>query len=263
MRDNTVQSVVRAIDILNFIAKHPTGVGVTAVSDALGLHKSTVSRLISTLESTGAINRTNNRADVQLSSSFLAQLNNPSQQERLITLALPFLQSLSEEVGEDSGLAVPEGDQAHYIKQVSVDREIQVRDWTGYRFPFHTVSAGKLFLAYRSQSEQEAYIAQPLAAYTKNTLTNPDELRRSLQEVKASGASWIFDEFAEGLNAVAAPIYDANDELIAALCLYAPSFRFPKPGKHEEVLTLIKHKADELSTHLKIKGFPHDSTNRR
>ena len=187
MRDNTVQSVVRAMEILNFIAKHPAGVGVTAVADALGLHKSTVSRLISTLESTGVLSRTNNRADVQISPEFVDQLVNPSQQERLILLAHPFLQALSDAVGEDSGLAVPEGDQAHYIIQVSVNREIQVRDWTGYRFPLHTVSAGKLFLAYRTPEEQSRYIAQPLAAYTQNTLTNPDELRQSLLDVKANG----------------------------------------------------------------------------
>ena len=258
MRDNIVQSVVRAMEILNFIAKHPSGVGVTAVADALSLHKSTVSRLISTLESTGTLSRTNNRADVQISPNFVSQLVNPSQQERLILLANPFLQALSDAVGEDSGLAVPEGDQAHYISQVSVNREIQVRDWTGYRFPLHTVSAGKLFLAYRTPEEQARYIAQPLAAYTQNTLTNPDKLRQSLDEVKETAVSWIFDEFAEGLNAVAAPIFDANDQLIAALCLYAPSFRFPKPGKQADVISLIKQKADELSQLLRTKGFPHD-----
>ncbi|MEM7331237.1 MAG: IclR family transcriptional regulator [Chloroflexota bacterium] len=247
MRDNTVQSVVRAIDILNFIAKHPSGVGVTAVADALSLHKSTVSRLVSTLEKSGAISRTNNRADVQISPNFINTLVNLSQQEQLILLAQPFLQTLSKAAGEDSGLAVPERDQAHYIHQVSVDRVIQVRDWTGYRFPLHTVSAGKLFLAYRTPAEQKRYISQPLAAYTENTLTQPDALHRSLQEVKASGVSWIFDEFSEGLNAVAAPIFDAKHELVAALCLYAPSFRFPKPGKHDEIISLIKQKADEFS----------------
>ena len=262
MRDNIVRSVVRAIDILKFVAKHPTGIGVTAISDALRLHKSTVSRLLSTLEITGAIVRTDNRSDVQIAPSFTAQFIDPSQQESLILMARPFLQALSDAVGEDSGLAILDGNQALYIDQVTLDREIQVRDWTDSRFPLHTVSAGKLFLANRTTAEQAHYFAQPLAAFTKNTLTQPEALRRSIHEAKQTGVSWIFDEFSEGLNAVAAPVFDANDDLIAALCLYAPSFRFPKSGKRSQVITLIKAKAADLSTHLKLKGFPHDSTNK-
>lgn len=249
MRDNRVQSVTRAVGLLKLIANYPQGVGVAELARQTELHKSTVSRLVMTLEAAGALMRTTHRSDVKIEPTFanlFIAFNSPN---TLITLARPFLRELSLQFGEATGLAIPDGEQAVYIDQVSPDTTIQVRDWTGFRFPLHTVSAGKLFLAFSSEEEQARYLAQPLAAYTPNTVTDPSLLEQSLQEIRTSGVSWIFEEFADGLSAVAAPVFDPAGSIISALSLYGPSYRFPA-NKTEQINALIKTFAEQCTAQL-------------
>ena len=246
----TVEAVVRAFDILNTISVHPNGIGITEIARQTNLHKSTVARLLATLEQIQVVERLPNSSKVQVCAAFTANLIQASNPQTLISLARPYLVELSRLTAEDAGLAVPDGDQAYYVAQVSSDQVVQVRDWTGSRFPLHTVSAGKLFLAHRSEAEQTLYLAQPLATYTKNTITNPDELRHSLSEIRRSGVSWIFDEFAEGLSAVAAPIFGRAGEVVAALSIYGPSYRFPDPKKQEMITQHLQEKSQHLTQRL-------------
>ncbi|MEM7344535.1 MAG: IclR family transcriptional regulator [Chloroflexota bacterium] len=245
-----VEAVVRAFDILNTVAAHPQGIGITEISRQTNLHKSTVARLVATLEGINVVERAPNSTKVQLCGTFTENLVHVTHPQTLITLARPYLVALSRALGEDAGLVIPDGDLAFYVDQVSVDQAVQVQDWTGSRFPLHTVSAGKLFLAHRPVKEQESYLAQPLAAYTKNTMTDPNQLRASLAEIRQSGVSWIFDEFAGGLSAVAAPILNDNGVIIGALSIYGPSYRFPDPDKQATITALIKEKSAQLTKYL-------------
>ena len=235
MRDNKVQSVTRAIQLLALIADHKTGITIGQLAERTGLHKSTVSRLVMTLEAAGVLQRPESRSTLQIAPQFAQRLATHTQPTTLRRIARPFLEELSRHFGEASGLVVPEHDQAVYVDQVSPNNAIQVRDWIGSRFPLHTISPGKLFLAHRSPAEQDRYLSLPLAAYTPNTTTDPDQLRQSFREIKESGVSWIHAEFADGLCGVAAPIFDHTDEVIASLVVFAPSFRFPDSQKVEAI----------------------------
>ena len=235
MRDNKVQSVTRAIELIGLIADHSQGVTVGRLADLSNLHKSTVSRLVMTLESAGAIYRPDKRSAVRIAPEFAKRFTHLNTPDNLLAIARPLLEEMSTHFGEATGLVLPEDDQAVYVEQVSPNNAIQVKDWTGARFPLHTIAPGKLFLAYRSRTEQDRYLSQPLSSYTKNTTTDPNQLRQTFKEIRESGVSWIFDEFADGLSAVAAPIFDNKNEVIAALALFAPSYRFPEPAKIEEI----------------------------
>lgn len=250
MRDSKVQSVTRAIELLKLIADHPSGVSGTELARLTSLHTSTVSRLIITLEASEVIQRVDGQASVQINPLFASRFITSDIPNTLIHIARPFLEALSHELGEASSVVISEGDQAVYLEQVSPNSAIQVRDWTGSRFPLHTVSAGKLLLAFRSPNEQNAYLSQPLAAYTQNTDTNPDHLRQSLAEISRTGLSWVFDEFTDGISGVAAPIYNRDDEVVAALNLYGPSFRFPNKQNIETINRLITEYADRCSKQL-------------
>lgn len=239
MRDNKVQSVTRAIELICLIAENPQGISVGRLAALTNLHKSTVSRLVMTLEATGAIYRPNKRSAVQISPKFAKRFSQHRSPSNLRTTARPFLMEMSNHFGEATGLVIPENDQAVYIDQVTPNNAIQVRDWIGSRFPLHTISPGKLFLAHRSKAEQDRYLALPLAAYTTNTVISPDELRQAFEEIKAIGVSWIHDEFTDGLSGVAAPIIGTGDEVIAALVLFAPSYRFPGEQNIEEINRLM------------------------
>lgn len=239
MRDNKVQSVTRAIQLMTLIAEQPMGVTVGRLSAQSGLHKSTVSRLILTLEAAGAVKRLNNQATLHIDPIFAEQFAPHHQSINLRTIAKPYVAALSEHFDEAAALALPEADLVVLVDQVSPDLAIQVKDWSGSRYPLHTASAGKLFLAYRSAEEQQRYLSQPLAAYTQNTVTDPAQLRRSFAEIRSTGVSWIFNEFADDLTGVAAPLFDQQQSIVAALVVYAPSYRFPANPNQLEAINMM------------------------
>ncbi|MEM7115276.1 MAG: IclR family transcriptional regulator [Chloroflexota bacterium] len=250
MRDNRVQSVTRAIELLKQICSQSQGIGIADLARQADLHKSTVSRLIRTLEAAGAVQRIGKRSIVQIQPDFARRFLPLHHPNTLVAIIRPFLHELSLQFGEAAGLAVPDGDQALYLDQVSPDTIIQVRDWTGSRIPLHAVAPGKLFLAYQPPEAQEKYLAQPLASYTPQTLTDSAQLRAALQEIRESGISWIFNEYAQELTAVAAPIFDQQEAVIAALVLFAPSYRFPKPDQTDQINTAMRTYAAKCTAQL-------------
>ncbi len=250
MRDNRIQSVSRAIELLTLIGEHPAGISIGNLTRLSGLHKSTVSRQVLTLIESGAVRRAADQIRVQIDPRFTQRFFAPTNTQTLITTIRPFLELLSRDCGEATGLSIPEVDQVRYIDQVSPDNAVRVRDWTGARFTLHSVAPGKLFLAHRSKEEQDHYLRQPLARYTDNTVVEPNAIRNSFRAIHMEGVSWITDEFTEGISAVAAPIFDQQDTLVAAIAIFGPSFRFPAPGSIESINTLIRDYAERCSKQL-------------
>ncbi|HEX9923524.1 MAG TPA: helix-turn-helix domain-containing protein, partial [Anaerolineae bacterium] len=130
-----VQSIKRAFAILQAVAEHPDGIGVTALADEVGLHKSTVSRLLSTLEGLEAVKRRPQAEGFAIGDGILALISQMPYPRQLMALVRPYLLELAEATGESVGLSVPDGDDVHYIDQVQSEHHVQVRDWTGQRFP--------------------------------------------------------------------------------------------------------------------------------
>jgi DNA-binding IclR family transcriptional regulator len=234
---STVQSIERAFSILDAVAKADEGLSVSEAARQLGLPKSTVSRLIITLELLGAVERLKNER-VRIGQRLFNMTSSTPLSKRLQSLARPYLESLAASIGEDAALVIPEGNEAHFIDQVSGGQVIQVQDWTGSKFPMHTLTAGKLFLAFQAREKLEAYLKQPLSALTRKTVTDPDTLVEQLQTVAKQGYCWSYGEFADDLNAVSSPIF-AQNKIIACLTLYGPSFRFPAQNQAAITDTIV------------------------
>jgi len=242
-----VQAVVRAFDILKLIARHPQGIGVTDIARQTNLHKSTVSRLISTLESVAAVERVPQGVEYQIKPDFLTFFIQAGTPQSLLALARPYMLELSAATGEDVGLAVPDGDQALFIDQIQHNHAVQVRDWTGSRLALHLTAAGKVLLAHASETVRQAYLAQPLVANTAHTHTDPHHLAEALSQVQQQGYAWIFEEFVVGLNAVAVPIFNQQGTVVAAISIYGPSFRFPPPELQSHINHLIINTGQKLT----------------
>jgi DNA-binding IclR family transcriptional regulator len=248
----TVQSIIRAFDILKIIAvAHPQGIGVTQIARQVGLHKSTVSRLLATLESVGVVDRAPEGTDFVVGHDLLTLLAPSGFPDNLIALARPHLLALNAATSEDAGLAILEGELALYIDQVSSDPVVQVKDWTGYRFPLHVVSAGKALLAFQPPDFISRYLAKPLEIYTTRTLANPTDLQSALTATQQGGLDWSLGEFDETLNAVAAPILAPNGFALAAITVYGPAFRFPPTHRQEEISQLLLEKCRLLAKQVK------------
>ena len=150
-----VQSLERAFAILDEVAQRPAG--VTSIAERVRLPKSTVARLLATLEDVDAVERFDGvRWRI---GPGVAALTAPGSPERnLIAIAHPFLVDLVGELGEDAGLGLPDGNEVHYVDQVESDNPVQVRDWTGTRAPMHAVPSGLVLLAEWPEDALDAYL---------------------------------------------------------------------------------------------------------
>jgi IclR family transcriptional regulator, KDG regulon repressor len=231
-----VQSIERAFAVLDAVAARPAG--VTALAGRVGLPKSTAARLLASLEALGAVERIAGRR-WRVGPRVAALAGTVSPAHSLAALARPELVRLVSTLGEDAGLGLPDGYEVLYVEQVESDHPVQVRDWAGTRVPMHAVPSGLVLLADWPPSAIDGYVAHGLASFTPKTIVDPAELRTRLQEVRRNGYAWGLEEFADGINSVAAPVRDARGNTVAAVHVHGPAYRFPPDGSAEVVTRAV------------------------
>ncbi len=245
-----VQSVERAFAILEEIANHNSGIGVTKIARNVDLPKSTVSRLLSTLECVKAVERLADNDGFQIGEGILNLAASTPYPRQLISIARPYLLELAEVTGETVNLCLPDGDQVHYIDQVDSQYHLQIQDWTGYRFPLHVTSNGKIFLAYWSEEALAQYVSRPLQSYATKTITTPEVLRQELAQIRSQGYAWAKGESEEEIVGIAAPVQDKTGQVIASVCAGGPAFRFPPEGKWAEMSALVVEIGQKISARI-------------
>ncbi len=232
----TVQSIERAFAVLRALV--PGAAGVTQIAERVDLPKSTVSRLLATLEELGVVEQVAAGGGYRIGTG-MAEIAAAARPDRsILAAARPQLLELSRRTGEAAGVSVPDGADMLYLGQVNPDTELQVRDWTGTRIPMHAVPSGQVVLAALDGPDLDAYLASPLARFTDATLVDPDRLRARLAEVRRLGYAVAVDEFAGGLSSVAAPVRDHTGRVVGALHVYGPTYRFGtggEPGKADDL----------------------------
>jgi len=240
-----VQSIERAFRVLTALTDGP--VGVTAIAEEARLPKSTVARLLRALETEGAVEQVPRDGRYRLGPRVEDLASGVRPTRSLISIARPHLGDLAAATGEAAGLSVPDGREAHYVDQVDTPNPISVRDWTGTRLPMHAVSSGQVFLAHLAGPTLDEYLATPLERYTPRTLADADSLRDRLRTVALAGYAWAYDEFIDGLSSVAAPVTDETGDVIAAIHVHGPSYRFPAPDRAPEIGGLVVATAARVS----------------
>lgn len=246
---SSVQSITRAFDVLEALGDGP--LGVTEVADRTRLPKSTAARLLATLVGEGAVEQVPGDTAYRLGSRMVTLAGGFSLNRSLAAIARPMLIDLAVSSGEAAGLAMPDGDLVHYIDQVDTVQPVLVRDWTGARIPLHAVSSGQVLLAFRTPAAIERYLERPMERFTDHTLTDADAVRERLHEVRRQGYNWAMDEFEAGISSIAAPIADASGEVIAAVHVHGPSFRFPAEGSKAELAQLLLAGAARIAAGLR------------
>ena len=243
-----VQSIERAFAVLGALADGP--IGVTEVADRADLPKSTAARLLASLAREGVVEQVPGDTRYRLGPRLVTLAAGILPTRSLARLARPSLEELAEAVGEAAGLSLPDGRLVHYVDQVSSSNPVSVRDWTGSRIPLHAVSSGQVLLAYAPPTFVQRYLGRPLERFTERTLVTADALLERLRAVRRDGYVWAREEFDEGISSVAAPVADASGEVVAAVHLHGPSYRFPAAGTEtviaERVVTTAARIAGSL-----------------
>jgi IclR family acetate operon transcriptional repressor len=224
-----VQSIERAFAVLGALTDGP--IGVTEVAERVELPKSTAARMLASLAREGAVEQVPGETRYRLGPRIESLATGIVATRSLVAISRPRLAELAASLGEAAGLSIPDEREVHYVDQVDTPNPVGIRDWTGTRVPMHAVSSGLVFLAHRPAAAIDAYLADPLVALTGRTTTDAEALRERLRGVALAGYAWVHDEFADGISSVAAGIADASGEVVAAVHVHGPSYRFPPPGR--------------------------------
>ena len=245
---STVQSVERAFSVLQCLASGPAG--VSEVAERASLPKSTVSRLLGTLVELGAVEQSEALGVYSLGELLIDLSAAASPGRNLAGHARPHLVELVQQIDEAAGIGVLDGPMVYYLDQVDGDHQVQVRDWTGESVDAHVVSAGLVLLAFSSPEVQDQYLARPLEAGTDQTVTDPDRIRQRLEDIRRAGFAWVFEEMSEGLNSVAAPVFNPAGSVIASVSAHGPSYRFPAPGASASIAAFVIEAAGRVTDRL-------------
>lgn len=223
-RGRSVHSVDRAVAILQVLGRLGAA-GVTEIAAEVGVHKSTVSRLLGTLEARGLVEQSGSRGRYQLGYGVVQIAAGVAGRHDLTIIGRPVCEELARTVGETVNIAVLDGREVVSIGQVIGASAVTTVNWVGQRNPLHVTSAGKVFLTWLPPEQLEEVLSDGLQRYTEHTVVDPSELRAQLADVRRRGYASTHDEYEIGLAAVAAPIRDADGEVVATVSVSGPTFR--------------------------------------
>lgn len=220
-----VQSVDRALVLLDLLGNRNASWGITEFSRETGLSKAVVFRLLRTLEGHGYVVESVDRR-YALGTKSLELASVVLQRFDVREVARPTMLELAERTGESVVLTAPSRDGVICLDTVDSPQPIRVSFRLGRSTPWHAGSAGKLHLAFQPKPVNQQVIARGLPRYTARTITDKGRLLRDLARIRRDGYAFTVGEFDEGVAAITAPIVDSRKEVIAALSIGGPAQRF-------------------------------------
>jgi DNA-binding IclR family transcriptional regulator len=233
-----VQSVDRALAVLEILARDGHA-GVSEIAEEMGIHKSTVSRLLGSLVGREMVYQNSERGKYQLGFGILRLASSIPGRLSLVREARPVLESLAEVHKETVNLAVLRSNYAVNVDQAMGPSTLATYDWVGSLTPLHATSSGKVLLAALSADERDRILKETgLHARTPRTITNRDKLEKQLLDVAHNGYAVTMEEFEIGLNSMAVPVYNHLGAVIGAISISGPAFRFDPekvPGLVDEL----------------------------
>ncbi|MCG0277302.1 MAG: IclR family transcriptional regulator [Thermanaeromonas sp.] len=221
-----VQAVERALIILEALAKAEGPVSLSSLSAEVGLHVSTVHRLLSTLARRGFVEQEPNQGRYRLGLKIFEIGHRALYSLDIRAVARPFLRQLVEEFNETANLAVLDGTEVVYIDQVESKNMIKMMARPGTRVPAYCTGAGKVLLAGLPAFQLERVLSTlNLRPYTAASITSVEQLKKELEQVRRQGYAIDRGELEEGVRCVAAPIINHEQRVVAALSVSGPSNR--------------------------------------
>lgn len=225
-RSETLNSVARAVDVLNLFGRTDGTLGVTEIATELGLSKAVVHRILQVFRARGYVERdagTHRYAlgpsAVTLGLAYLDRLD-------VRTVAHEALRELSTATNETTTLSIRNGFDRIYVDQVNPSRDVQMVVQLGRPCPLHAGASSRAFLAFLAEDDQERYLAGDLSPVTPDTLVDATALRAELAAIRSDGFAQSSGESDPGTVAVAAPIFDRAGDVTAVMSVCGPRDRF-------------------------------------
>ena len=214
----TVQSIERVFDILELLSHEPKGLNLTSIGTNLGLHKSTVHRLLMVLKKRGYMEKEEESARYRLGPGFVELASLLLNSIELKTEAEPSLRRLSQITGQTVFLATLQDREAVYLDKVEQFNSIRKYSVIGQRRPLYCTSLGKALIMDRSKEElKELFKDTPFQKYMPNTIGTLPALLKELETCRKRGWASDDEEFEPETRCLSAPIRDYRGGVVAAV----------------------------------------------
>lgn len=240
-----LQSVANTLDVLDILSKEDA-LTVPEIASRMGLSKSSVFRILATLESRRFVHKS---ADARYSLDIKLVVLGSSVVNRLDILRFghPMLMELTSHTGETSHLGMLDNDiYVRVVDKVLSPSTIRTDSYIGFGRSAHLMACGKVILAFKPQSFLDAYAKvadmRPLTTYS---ITSAEQLRRELQQIRQNGYAIDREESEYGLFCIAAPVFDANHNVIAGISISGPAERMK--SNFNANLPLVLETAKQIS----------------
>ena len=245
-----VRSVDRAVSILDALAQGESRTGAE-IARELRVHRSTALRLLGTLERHGLVERDQRTARYRLGRRLPQLASVVTGEFDLRYLARPVCERLAAAVGETATLDVLVGDVIVPIEQATASTSVVSVNWLGRRTPVHCTASGKAITAFGPESVRERLLSLPLERVTPHTISGRAALEAQLEEARQTGVARTHEELEVGLDAIAAPVFGVDGEVVAALDVSGPSHRL---RNRPDLDRLTRDGAADLSRRLGYRG---------
>jgi IclR family KDG regulon transcriptional repressor len=241
------RTVRRALALLDALARHPNGAGLSETARAAHLHHATAHRLLATLAEARLVELREGDGRYRLGLRILELAGVVSDGLELRAIARPTLLALSKATGETAHLATLDGDAMVFLDRVDGGPPVMLRTRVGFRAPVHVTAVGKAVLAWSTDAEVERVIAvRGLERHTEHTITDPTAFVRHLRQVRRQGFAVDNEEHRLTIRCVGVPIFDHRGEVVGAVSIAGPMFRL-SGRRIREIADLVKSGARQIS----------------
>lgn len=247
-KDNYLSTVKNALRILNSFTLETPEKRVSDLSIELGIGKSTISRLLSTLASEGYVIKETENQKYRLGLKILELNSIVASQLEINSAARPVIKNLVKDTGEAIVIAVLE-EEVVYIEQIECSHPFPILTYVGSRGPVHCSGSGKVLLAFHETTHFQQVLSNGLVPFTPNTVTDPDVLREQLADIRKTDFCYCESEHLQDIVSLSAPIRNYSNIVVAALSLIGPVHRIkqiPLPSLKAKVIRA----ASEISRNL-------------
>ncbi len=236
----SVQAVVKAMELLDVLARGVEVPSIAVLEKKLGLSHNKAFRLLATLEDKGLVERNKITGTYNLGLQAFEMAQHILKSDNVIRMAHPIMVELARKLDEAVYLTVANNDEVLFLDMVDSLQQIKTVDLVGQRFPFFTNAAGKVI---KSVSSIDLFGR----AGKKRGIKDFQQLEKELDEIRRTGVAVDFNGLGEGICTVAVVIRDYAGKVIGALTLLAPSFRMLQERLEKEVIPCMIEGAEALS----------------
>lgn len=239
-----VQVLDRAFAVLDVLAENGGEMGAAEVASRLGLNKSTAHRLLTILQERRFLERSATTGKYRLGWRLYELGSLAASRVDLYEVARPYIEQLVKATGETAHLGVLRGDEIISLVNVESSRSVRTPSTVGRRNPTYCTSLGKAILANLPETVANRLIDKiHFKAFTQHTCVEASSLRQQLKKVREQGYAIDNEEIEEGLRCVGAPVWDHDEQVVAAVSIAGPSYRVGGehlPGLVEMVVSVAK-----------------------